>query len=509
MITKEEINQQLEIWATKKVVNGKSINDLFKIEDFPVWWFYKRLMEIKFIPYQLSIEEFTEKKTTLKQKKFILLFKKWIYYSESLKAKLAKNKQREKKDSKKILFLTYTNHFSSQNNNKKYFRLNDLLTKCSGDLEPLVVMVDPFSQHSFSKLKQNITLYDYYTEENQKKAKQIAKSLFQQWQTISEETKKQLFSVELWDKIQPQIDFYFSSEMIELTALYYFTFKRIIEEENVVAVYTSAISSIYEKAVISAASKLKKPSFMGQHGVAIGFSKNETNNLYSANFLVMGQKYKEELISSGILAERIFVTGPLIFNEILPYLEQKKIVSEKKSILFMTSPIVEDNFLTKEDYFNKVKKIISEIKKVTGIELVIKLHPREKNISEYQKAIDGIPEAKVLSESSRDKHFELLSNCDVFLNFGSTTALEAMFLNKPIITIDLFEKGKNPINPFIRESDATLKVDFNEEISKLIQLALNNPKILQAERKKFVEEHCYKLDGKSEERVLEVIKSKI
>jgi hypothetical protein len=544
-----QVKEKISTWSKEKI-NNYSVNDVLKIEEFPLWWYYQRLLEINFIPFQKKNDQVWKdilegkKPTNLsKAKNTILLwsFKKFINYSEKVKALLirksiAKDYVDLSSKKKKVLFLSYTKHLIFKDEQRIYFRINDLINKIKldPDIDAEVLTISPFPKFEINKTRNENNIYNHLNKDIKKKAKNISKELSKKWKKLSKERKKKLFrikeneSINIYDYFSNQINFFYSQEMIYLIALYYFAFKKMIIEDKIDAVYTSAISSIYEKCLVSAASKLNKPAFMCQHGVAIGFINNQIENLYSMNFLVMGNKYKEEIISAGIPKENVFVTGPLIFNEILPYLKQEQTKEQKQKqsqtprnikpvILFMTSPIIEDNFMNKKDYFVKVKRILEECKKVQAeksdqnIEVIIKLHPREEYEEEFSKLAKeiGLRNWKVIKACTRPEHFKFLQNCSLLLNYGSTTALEAMILGKPIITVDVFDKGKNPINHFIRESDATLKIDWNQNITKMLLETLNNPDILKEERKKFIEEHCYKLDGHSEKRAIEIIKEKL
>ncbi len=491
----------LKTWTKKQLSDGNCIDDLLGIEGFPLWWFYHRLFEIKIVPPWCI--------TTTKG----WVFRKYLRVSEQIKSALnKKNVQRHEGKTKNILFLSYTNHITMKNGHPSYFRLESLLKEIEKEpaMDADVVVINPFSQWGFQHQQYGLSPHSFMTKEIKKNAKTLSHTLARKWRSLKSKTKEELFQGEegtLWPIVRQQINILYSQEMIYTTALYYFAFKEMIRQRKINAVYTSAISSLYEKCLLAAASSLKIPSFMGQHGVAIGFSNNDTSNLHSMHFLVMGEKYKDNLIKTGIKTDNIFVTGPLIFDELLPYVGREK---KQDTILFMTSPLIEDNFISKRDYFEKVKTIFQQLKGFS-LPIRIKLHPRERYKEEYEKACRevGLRNAAVLTEGTREEHYHLIDECKVFLNFGSTAALEAMILGKPVIIFGIFGKGKNPINHFIRESEATLKVDYDGDIRNIVKMVLAAPEILKEEREKFVGEHCYKLDGKAQERVVEAIKSKL
>jgi hypothetical protein len=475
----------------KKKIDGKCFDDVFQVDGIPLWWFFKRLAESTFLPERHGF-----------------FFREYMYWSEQLKKRIVgkgtkkkeKNEEEHKKEQKTILFLSYTNHLR----NGKYFRIQHLLDGIEKDseLSSLVVTIDPFSQFSVRTLQEINHPYRYLTTEIEERARTQAKKFARKWKRLPKD--------HLFDNAVPsRTSIFFSYELLYITLFYYELFKKILREENVKAVYTSAMSSLYEKCLLAAASTMNIHSFMGQHGVGAEFVNNDVTHLYSMNFLVMGNKYKEELMDKGIAEKNIFVTGPQIFEELVPYIKKERDQRKNEgTILFMTSPFIEDGLLTESDYFTKMKKIIKDIS-ISGKKLVIKLHPREKTINIYQQIVNELGiDAEVCGESTREHHYKLIWECDVLVNFGSTVALEAMILGRPTITIDPFD-GENPINPFIRESNATVKVKYHEDIKKIVQEILEHPDVLEKEVHKFVRDHCSIIDGKTTERVLDVIKSKL
>ncbi|MAF99546.1 MAG: hypothetical protein CMH61_02940 [Nanoarchaeota archaeon] len=452
------------MWHKKKI-NEKCVDEVFQIDGIPLWWFFDRLKDVKFIPSFPG-------------------FRHYIHYSELLKRNIV-GKWVKKKEGKKIIFLSYTNHFR----NGKHFRIQHLLDGMKGEISPLVLTAYPFSKMSLYDLRYGDHPFRYWTQKIENQAKKNALKFSKKWKKVRKHI-----------KYPSEVDTFFSYELLLLMFRYYFVYKKIISEEEVRAVYTTAISSLFEKCLLGAASTCQVRSFMGQHGIGAEFWNNTTNHLHSHHFLVMGKKYKEELVSRGF--ENVHVTGPQIFEELVPFINGTK---KKDHVLFMTTPFVEDKTLSKEEYFRKVKVIMEQLKKLNQ-KLIIKLHPREQTMSEYQKIASDLQlDVAVLSESTREKHYQLLANCSVLINFGSTVALEAMLLGKPTITIDPFD-GVNPINPFIRESDATVKLKWDGGIEEKVIELLDKPELLSKEVKKFIDNHAYKVDGKVTERVLQIIK---
>jgi CDP-glycerol glycerophosphotransferase (TagB/SpsB family) len=87
----------------------------------------------------------------------------------------------------------------------------------------------------------------------------------------------------------------------------------------------------------------------------------------------------------------------------------------------------------------------------------------------------------------------------------STVALEAMLLNKPVITINL--TGTPDYMPYA-ESGAALGVYREEDLVPAIRKALRDPQVIEEmaqSREKFISEYAYKPDGQAAKRIAELI----
>ena len=91
------------------------------------------------------------------------------------------------------------------------------------------------------------------------------------------------------------------------------------------------------------------------------------------HFAVFGDFHAQQLIRNGALPEYVHKVGPVIFDDVIHYKSRPT-----KTVLIATAPLVEDNECTKKEYFSKVEKVLKDIAEISGISIVLKLHPREK-----------------------------------------------------------------------------------------------------------------------------------
>jgi len=101
--------------------------------------------------------------------------------------------------------------------------------------------------------------------------------------------------------------------------------------------------------------------------------------------------------------------------------------------------------------------------------------------------------------------YDIINKSDMVINFSSTTAIETMILNKPLITM-LMPNFDNPLNKWLHESKATIEISINGDLSKTIKKILIKDTLIK-NRKKLVHKLCGKIDGRSSERIVQLIYS--
>jgi CDP-glycerol glycerophosphotransferase (TagB/SpsB family) len=143
---------------------------------------------------------------------------------------------------------------------------------------------------------------------------------------------------------------------------------------------------------------------------------------------------------------------------------------------------------------------------VDNYHFLIKIHPEE-DPQKYEHLKDN---PNIYVYVYEDYLRELLRTCDVLITSISTTALEAMILNKPVITLvfcSFLNKQTANTSPYIN-SGAMINVYKAEDLVPAIKDVFYDEEVRQklAEaRAYFVYEHAYKQDEKASERVANLI----
>ena len=227
----------------------------------------------------------------------------------------------------------------------------------------------------------------------------------------------------------------------------------------------------------------------------------------SLKIAVAGDSCKNTLVSQGVDASRIIVTGQPRFDELF----QKNLNEEmylnlgidknKKTILLTHAHFVEAGMWSQEEEDIFLSSIIRASSKVPNSQLIIKLHPWQ-DVNSYLRFLEGSKNIILCGEDT--DIYALINLCDVLLTVLSTTALEALIADKPVIIIDLFGELESPYV----QSGAAIGAYKEEDIASAIDRALYNKEVrknLAEARGKFVYEHAYKQDGKASKRVADLI----
>ncbi len=510
----EGIEEVVLHWYKRKVIGGRSFEELFEVEGFPLGWFYEKIFFTVMMPKYLNIYDILKNKKNLTfLKKSELLFyssilPKLVLFNERKKITVSRKKSRTPTQQQKVLLLTFTNHLQSDGKIYRFQSIIDELFHRNKTI-PLPVTVDPFSSRKYQELKTTTTIYQYSDKEIVQKANKKSKEMYQQIHSLSEEQKRNIFSTKdknFWLYYKYLFNFHFSKEMLFQLFFHYYLFDKIIREEKIICALLTSPSSITEKCLIAAAKNNNIPALVVQHGMGL-FHHPFNENRGNPHFAVFGEYHYKQTLDSGITKKNIHVTGPVIYNDIFAYKgrdseKKRKSGKEIKEIIITTQNVVEVDLITKKEYFESLKKIIVTLQSIPKVKITIKTHPQEIYLQDYDGLAHQFRNVSTNHLKGNGNLYTLLSQCDLLINFyGTSTVLEAAILDKPSITIDLPNLTQN----FYQDYDPSCRIKYNDNIKEKVQELLENPALLQEKRKKLVKEWCYLVDGKAHKRVVDLI----
>jgi hypothetical protein len=164
---------------------------------------------------------------------------------------------------------------------------------------------------------------------------------------------------------------------------------------------------------------------------------------------------------------------------------------------------------TPEEDEEFISKALEAMKEFPDKQVVVKLHPAYHRMD--NEITSAIRDELQIDDVFITSHFlwELLSICDLLITQSSTVGLEAMLLDKPVITFSSIEALD--LNPYVA-TGSVIEVHKEEDLVPAIKDALYNKDVqrrLADARKRFVYECAYLQDGKASQRVANLIEQMI
>ncbi len=515
-----ELERFIMQWSGRKVINGQSFDDIFQLDGIPLGWFYKKLLLFYFTPKKLNMSHSIESRKTInfntkiKLSLYAKLLEELIYLNESKKIryfrkKSWKNRFEEQKQKKgQVLFLTYPHHISSEG---EVFRVQTVIEQIKKDkkLADFILVADLLSKKvdTSGRFSNFPNIYKYLYQQILDKAEIVSKKLYAQWRSLDSQLKENFFKMgemSLWPYLKYPLKFYFSKNFFYLLVLYYELCQKIIKVENIKSIVLSSANSLVERCIVAAAKKNNVHSFVVQHGIGLG---RLIDNTCPLNFTVFGEHHFKKLVRNGALPEYVHVTGPVIFDQAYKFVGPKE--KKSRNVVFATSPMVEDGTCKKDVYFSKIKMILEHIAGIAGTKIIIKLHPREKHLHYYQEIVQQSNLKNVHffnNNSSRDDFYRTVQECDSFVHFCSTAALEAMIIDRPIVSINILNVPYPPQISWLE--DSTINITCQDDIKSAVIRSFDDEEEMKKKRKVSVEKFCGQIDSQASARVAELIYQK-
>ena len=230
--------------------------------------------------------------------------------------------------------------------------------------------------------------------------------------------------------------------------------KKLFEENKISCVLILSESGFNEQIVIGLTREKKIPTILIQHGLYWETLENRESDEFegifpneSDKFLVWGKITEKYAIDCGY-SKKTENLGSLIHDKVF---DLKNIISNNKKnyiLLATSSPATNEAYdltvKTLENYEKAIETICKTVSKMNK-KLIIKFHPfqEEQDIEPIVKMID-----KKIVVKKVGNILPLVESCEIFLTIDySTTMLEALILNKPIISIHVKDRSFKQLPP--------------------------------------------------------------
>jgi len=274
------------------------------------------------------------------------------------------------------------------------------------------------------------------------------------------------------------------SNMIKIESIY-----NLINEKNIdLIILRISIRDRYKIAAL-VGKNLDIPTVELQHGIMnletfYGFNPDLVDTYFCYGIR------EERNLKRNFKNNNIYPIGSPRFEEYIRYKDEhdegdrKKIlekhnVNQEKRLLIYTPPKVETNsrrtfrnYLPTTSDFKKIFISINNgIKNIEGLKILIKFHPSDYKVKLHKKLAKEAFNDNVLVEQHSDLK-ELLFVSDGLITNFSTTGLEAMIMETPVIVYDYFYDAYNYYDKISKEG-AVIKVNnsnqLNEQIERLLE----------------------------------------
>ncbi len=353
---------------------------------------------------------------------------------------------------------------------------------------------------------------DFLDKEDRRVIHDKKRVLMRKWSEIKKRDDNELLcgGHNLWEAVEPELEYQFFTRLPWL--MYYIAASRKLLKNNIGAIITEGDLSPRSRSLVEVGKRQGIPSLLLQEGATL---INDTPRgfvpLISDKIAVWGNSTKEYLEDYNIDPKRIVITGCAEFDKYIKKRTIDREIYKKLGInrgdkFFILATLTPDYYFVNREKIELIKTVLEIMNDFPDKKLVIKLHPRDKESTSYA----------ILSYLKKEKQEKiviirdidigsLLKASELLIAVNSTVTVEAMLLNTPVINLDVFNcrpelKGFGKFN-------ASRIVNNRHNISHAIGEVLSNgyKSKYNRNRKKFLKWYLYKMDGKSSERILNLI----
>ena len=185
---------------------------------------------------------------------------------------------------------------------------------------------------------------------------------------------------------------------------------------------------------------------------------NPKHSYLPYKILVMDELAKQDLVKDGIAENRICITGQPHFDVVADKYERAKEIygDEAWNVVYVSEPIIQDYDNNDEanrywgynertiffHLYHSLQKLAEE--EGRQVRLVIRPHPRE-NAEYWESLAVQMQTGRISLECDREKDsFDIIKSADLICGMSSMFLLEAAICRKPIVSIMIGLKRKNP-----------------------------------------------------------------
>ena len=243
--------------------------------------------------------------------------------------------------------------------------------------------------------------------------------------------------------------------------------------------------------MVMVAKRFNIPSILFEHGFN---AYEEAYRSISDYVLTSGEEMKKYHVKSGIIKENVIVTGCPRYDKVIPTKKEKEKIIVYVMEVTNGNNVVADTHLSKKRQKELLRILFNVLKKFPEYKLIIKVRPNWE-LTDIPKIVaqqEGYKNFIVIEETDNIK---LMNRADIVIINRSTLGIEALLLNKPVIS--LYFKDLDKYNPYLKMD---IKKVYNEK-----QLGDEIKRSINKKGDKEVLSEYFLTDRKSTERAVNFI----
>jgi len=526
----QQIISWFKEWSDRKVFNGQNIKELLAFEDFSFWWFFDFYL-YNHLKNGLQGDMKERKKSSFKK----AIAPAYIAFRTIIRkfyGHVFMNISRDGK-TKTVMVLSHRMNWrkSRKDMNKKEDQLFGGIFENLKRQEIEVVAVDRNHVVGLKTLKEKkrfqkglwgpVETYLKFSDIiNAYKVNRTMKKRFNKYRNNEIYTNSFLMNEKnMFQYMKEIMEFAFSyipmEAFIQIKAI-----ENAIEKDQISLVILSHEYGVLGKAALIAGKKMQVPIIVMQHGIIhpnhMGYyhTQNEIGD-WAPEYcpipdkIVVYGKYTHDILidvchyppdSVEIIGQPKYdilkEPGRIYYRE--EFYTKNGIPPKKINILVTTQPFPIYNHRT--IFLRNILKFAQ----IPDVQLIVKPHPGE-DIAWHKKIMEE-ENIKVPVIDPKSDIFEAIYASDIIATFSSTTATEAIIMDKIVLIVNL--TGQEDPMPYV-SSGAAVGVYNKEFLVHTLQNILKDEDLrnnLQLGRERFIRDHLYKIDGKSTDRFVELVK---
>lgn len=254
-------------------------------------------------------------------------------------------------------------------------------------------------------------------------------------------------------------------------------------------------------------SQKKVPNLIIQHGTPNKYSLHAFIPFEGDCFAAWGQFSKDFLVSHGMPEERIVITGGIPFDSALSLVpDRAKIASTlgiapaKKWVVFTTQGAGAGNRPSEQEIFDGVTEVAQRAIAYKGeYELIYQVHPGQ-DVDYIKDMVNTVNDHNAVVVKYKDTK-ELIASSSGVITFFSTTAIDAVIMEKPLLLITLTDDAD--FFPFV-QMEAAFGAFEKAEIKDAFDALINQFDYIKPNMKKAADYVNLENNGKALERVIKL-----